>query len=144
MTSLSICHCNNDIIHFHSHRTGRQSDIMIAGKIKEATEHCEQMYRAQLKRKRPQQQQQFNITIDPTRQLCAGGEYQYDTCYGNAGAPLMQLDETLNRWILLGIASFGPNNCASFGIPAVYTRISAYHFWIIDTIFKQALPSLIQ
>lgn len=111
---------------------------MIAGKIAEATERCEQMYRRPLR----QQQEPLNITIDPARQLCAGGEQHYDTCYGNGGAPLMQIDEALNKWFLLGIASFGPNKCASVGFPAVYTRISEYHFWIIDTIFRQALLSM--
>lgn len=102
---------------------------MMAGKIKETTSHCERVY----------QQEQRQIIIDPTRQLCAGGENRYDTCFGNGGAPLMQLDETLNKWILLGIASFGPDNCDTIGYPAVYTRVREYHFWIIDTIFKQAI-----
>lgn len=33
----------------------------------------------------------------------------------------------------VGIVSFGPWRCASRGIPAVYTNVTAYLPWILDT-----------
>lgn len=108
--------------------SGSRTNKLTAGKVKDATTHCVQVY-----------QKEQQITVDPMRQLCAGGKYRFDTCYGNGGSPLMQLDDTLKKWFLLGIASFGPDNCHSIGFPAVYTRVREYHFWIMQTIFKLAL-----
>lgn len=62
------------------------------------------------------------------RQLCAGGEKGKDTCTGDSGGPLMQLVGF--RWVLYGIVSFGPKQCARKGVPGVYTNVPKYIEWI--------------
>lgn len=104
--------------------SGVDSDVMLSGKLRSEITLCEQTYG------------KMNISINSTKQICAGGEDLFDTCYGNGGAPLMQVDENTNNWILQGILSFGPEICNGTGTPAVYTRIREYHFWILDKMLK--------
>lgn len=105
--------------------SGVNSDVILAGKLKSETMSlCEQTY------------EKMNITIDSHKQVCAGGEQLYDTCYGNAGSALMQVDENTSNWVLQGILSYGPDICNGTGTPAVYTRIKEYHFWIMDKVLK--------
>lgn len=72
------------------------------------------------------------ITIDPVKQICAGGADSNDTCYGEPGAPLLHREDASNNWRLAGIVSYGPKDCTSVGYPAVYTRVSEYTDWIVD------------
>lgn len=65
-------------------------------------------------------------------QLCAGGEKGKDTCTGDSGGPLMQ--RVGARWILYGIVSFGPKQCARKGVPGVYTNVVKYIEWIESNI----------
>lgn len=60
-------------------------------------------------------------------QLCAGGEYQRDSCDGDSGTGLMSFDG--NNWTLEGIVSFG-YLCGLEGWPGIYTKVSAYAEWI--------------
>ncbi len=41
---------------------------------------------------------------------------------------------TLNLSFQVGVVSFGPRKCAGQGIPAVYTNVSHYLNWILDTV----------
>lgn len=72
--------------------------------------------------------------------LCAGGTVR-DTCNGDSGGPLMLVDEPDRdvskgnpRFdILMGITSFGPKDCLSFGKPGIYTSVQFYLEWITAT-----------
>lgn len=68
-----------------------------------------------------------NIT---DQQLCAGGEFNVDSCYGDSGGPLMS--QSL-YWTLEGVVSFG-NRCGLENWPGIYTRVSAYTDWIKSVI----------
>ena len=68
-------------------------------------------------------------------QLCAGEMnpvqgVDQDTCRGDSGGPLVYRHDG-GVW-LAGITSYGTKQCAS-GVPAVYTRVSAYLGWIERT-----------
>lgn len=68
-------------------------------------------------------------------QLCAGemnpvAGVDQDTCRGDSGGPLVYRDG--DRTWLAGVTSYGSRQCAS-GVPAVYTRVSAYLNWIERT-----------
>ena len=53
-----------------------------------------------------------------------------DTCRGDSGGPLIFQQD--GRTWLVGVTSYGTERCAS-GVPAVYTRVSAYLGWIEST-----------
>lgn len=87
--------------------------------------------------------------------ICAGGQTEYDTCAGKlfinhstndlpnyvtisfitgyTGAPLVILDNSSQRWSLVGIKSIGPS-CEGRGTPGIYTRVSKYIGWILENI----------
>ncbi|XP_073816008.1 serine protease ea-like [Musca autumnalis] len=69
-------------------------------------------------------------------QMCAGGEAGIDSCTGDSGGPLVVRQKLDNRdvYILAGIVSFGPKQCATAGWPGVYTRVGAYADWILENI----------
>ncbi|KAJ8930576.1 hypothetical protein NQ314_016608 [Rhamnusium bicolor] len=54
-------------------------------------------------------------------QVCAGGELGNDACSGFGGAPL-----------IVGILSFGSDQCGAAGVPSVYTNIKKYVSWISE------------
>jgi secreted trypsin-like serine protease len=65
------------------------------------------------------------------RQLCAGlPEGGKSACNGDSGGPLVARNE--NGFVQIGVTSFVADNtlCALPGLPAVYTRISAYEPWL--------------
>jgi len=78
------------------------------------------------------------LRITPN-QLCAGGEERKDSCRGDSGGPLMRIyqhtvfDEF--QWYQEGVVGWGVG-CARAGFPAVYTRVSRYINWIVNTISK--------
>lgn len=43
-------------------------------------------------------------------------------------------DENSPRYTLLGLVSFGPRTCGVANFPGVYTRVSSYIDWILETI----------
>lgn len=51
-----------------------------------------------------------------------------DSCFGDSGGPLT-VDQNGRRFIL-GIVSFGNNECADVDYPGVYTRVAAFSGWI--------------
>ncbi|XP_072929945.1 CLIP domain-containing serine protease HP8-like [Epargyreus clarus] len=76
------------------------------------------------------------IKLGPS-QLCAGGQKNKDTCGGDSGGPLMKVFDTPEgpKTFLVGVVSFGTSIC---GIkkPAVYTSVSHFIKWILDTIIN--------
>ncbi|XP_024938931.1 serine protease grass [Cephus cinctus] len=79
----------------------------------------------------------FKDKVDITyKQLCAGGERPTDSSSGDSGGPLQTLG-LLNyqlKYIQYGVVSFGIMSCGTQGIPGVYTRVSYYMDWILNTI----------
>merc|ERR1711862_19737 len=75
-------------------------------------------------------QNSLNTYLDST-QMCAGGELGKDACSGDSGGGLF-IRDTSETWHLLGIVSFGANDCGN-GKPGVYTRVSSFLQWISRT-----------
>lgn len=73
--------------------------------------------------------------INDKYQICAGREAGHDSCGGDSGGPMVKaLDSEIGiRYFLIGIVSYGDSPC-NRGYPAVYTRVTAYMRWILDTI----------
>uniref|UniRef100_A0A182YKD5 CLIP domain-containing serine protease n=1 Tax=Anopheles stephensi TaxID=30069 RepID=A0A182YKD5_ANOST len=77
----------------------------------------------------------IQLEIIPT-QLCAGGEKGKDSCRGDSGGPLMRYGNgrsSTKFWYLIGVVSFGLEQCGTDGVPGVYTRISEYMDWVLET-----------
>lgn len=71
--------------------------------------------------------------------ICAKRESGIDSC---EGGPLMVLrnDESGRQNIyLVGELSFGPNNCETSDMPAVYTRVATYISWIESILLEHEL-----
>jgi trypsin len=60
--------------------------------------------------------------ISALTMVCAGGGDR-DTCGGDSGGPLMVSDGAF--LVLAGLTSWGANDCATPGLPGVYTRLGA-------------------
>jgi len=54
------------------------------------------------------------------------------TCNGDSGGPLGYYDETRERWIEVGIVSFGASAGCEVGYPSGFTRTNYYLDWIKD------------
>ncbi|XP_043274310.1 melanization protease 1-like isoform X2 [Venturia canescens] len=69
------------------------------------------------------------------RQLCAGGSNGVDSCFGDSGGPLQSpgLYNSAPKYIQHGLVSFGPTRCGIEGFPGVYTKLSYYLDWVLDT-----------
>ncbi|KAH8265233.1 hypothetical protein KR038_001881, partial [Drosophila bunnanda] len=78
------------------------------------------------------------IVITP-RHLCAQGQPMNDVCRGDSGGPFMDdgssgLFGAMGRHTLIGIVAFGPTLCGVTTIPGVYTLVSSFTDWIVQTI----------
>jgi secreted trypsin-like serine protease len=56
-----------------------------------------------------------------------------DTCLGDSGGGLYAYDSKLQRYVVVGITSYGVG-CASAGYPGIYTRISYFYNWIMANV----------
>ncbi|XP_034247615.1 serine protease snake-like [Thrips palmi] len=82
--------------------------------------------------------------IDSASQLCAGGELNRDTCFGDSGGPLQVYatnttqtpDEPFCMYKILGVTSFSKFACG-LKDPGVYTRVSSYVAWIENIVWPQ-------
>ncbi|XP_050420466.1 venom protease-like [Adelges cooleyi] len=74
-----------------------------------------------------------SATIDE-RVICAGYlQGGKDACQGDSGGPLMLPNG--KQYYLIGVVSFG-YKCAEPGYPGIYTRVTYFVDWIIETINK--------
>lgn len=67
-------------------------------------------------------------------QICAGGNIGQDSCEGDSGGPLMMHDKYGPPFVLIGVTSFGANNCGQGATPGVYTKVAHYMDWILEKI----------
>ncbi len=64
------------------------------------------------------------------RRVCAGpSEGGVDSCNGDSGGPLLVQDRD-QRWMQVGIVSYGSVKCGTPGKYGVYTRVGAFAPWI--------------
>ncbi|XP_072929943.1 CLIP domain-containing serine protease HP8-like [Epargyreus clarus] len=72
----------------------------------------------------------------PAAIICAGGRAGQDTCRGDSGGPLLRVvSENYNfNWYLFGVTSYGVRKCGSTGKPGIYTRVTAFMDWIVQTL----------
>lgn len=68
------------------------------------------------------------FTIADGSMICAAAPGR-DACRGDSGGPLIIQATPNSRWIQVGIVSFGIG-CARAEYPGVFTRVSAFRFWI--------------
>lgn len=80
------------------------------------------------------------------RQICAGAASaakRTDSCSGDSGGPLVAITKPERFIVQIGIVSYGPLPCANATSPTgVYTRVSAYRDWILDTMRLSHSPDL--
>ncbi|KAF7399194.1 hypothetical protein HZH68_007786 [Vespula germanica] len=70
------------------------------------------------------------------QQICVGGVIGADSCRGDSGGPLMKVEtiDELPKYYVIGVVSFGVQDCGATTTPGVYTKISHYVTWILDNI----------
>nr|XP_044249012.1 melanization protease 1 [Drosophila takahashii] len=78
----------------------------------------------------------LNLEAPVTQNQICAGHVERDTCNGDSGGPLVTKVnfDGVNRYLQLGIVSFGPNRCRS---PGVYTFVPNYIDWL-----RRAMRSL--
>ncbi|CAH2045746.1 unnamed protein product, partial [Iphiclides podalirius] len=76
-----------------------------------------------------------NAKEDTTKNILCAGELGKDSCKGDSGGPLMLEGDYNGNFKIIqhGIVSHGPSQCGS-KFPGVYTDVSWFMKWILDTI----------
>lgn len=73
----------------------------------------------------------YGGAYDPASMLCAGtAAGGIDSCQGDSGGPLVVLVQ--GSPVLAGITSWG-TGCAETGYPGIYTRVTTYTSWIVNS-----------
>jgi len=85
---------------------------------------CQQSYNSLLR--------SSSSRVEVTDSMICAGNNRGDSCKGDSGAPMLQLDSRY-RWTIVGVVSFGPATCGST-TPGVYTRVDKYIDWINSVI----------
>ncbi|KAM8716518.1 hypothetical protein ACLKA7_003400 [Drosophila subpalustris] len=68
--------------------------------------------------------------------ICAGGEKDVDSCFGDGGAPLIcPIKNSPNRYYQAGIVAWGIG-CGMENVPAVYTNVPYFSSWISEELSK--------
>jgi secreted trypsin-like serine protease len=63
--------------------------------------------------------------------ICIGQGDRKDTCAGDSGGPVVYKEhENDERWIGVGVVSFGGPGCGNQGVRGTYTKLSTYRPWI--------------
>ncbi|XP_055617608.1 serine protease grass-like [Toxorhynchites rutilus septentrionalis] len=79
-------------------------------------------------------QNRLNVQLS-SKQLCAGGEGQVDTCRGDSGGPLgFSTEYNGARFVQFGIVSAGVDSCGLKSVPGIYCRVDSYMDWILENI----------
>ncbi|XP_074030831.1 CLIP domain-containing serine protease HP8 isoform X2 [Leptinotarsa decemlineata] len=81
-------------------------------------------------------EKRFKKSLLTANQYCAGFPSGSDSCGGDSGGPMSkeyESDHNLKTYVF-GIVSYGLARCGRG--PAVYTRVSSYMKWILDSIRK--------
>ncbi|XP_063628193.1 CLIP domain-containing serine protease B4-like [Cydia splendana] len=67
--------------------------------------------------------------------ICGSYPSGSDTC-PVAGSPMMvqSLFGDRYRFVQYGVASYGPSHCGTLSLPEIYTDVTKYMMWILDTI----------
>jgi secreted trypsin-like serine protease len=73
----------------------------------------------------------YGSEFDGALMICSLGGLP-DACNGDSGGPLVSLDGPAPT--LVGIVSFGGQQCGDPGYPGVYTRVSAEGAWIAERV----------
>uniref|UniRef100_A0A8C7X4N0 Neurotrypsin n=1 Tax=Oryzias sinensis TaxID=183150 RepID=A0A8C7X4N0_9TELE len=75
--------------------------------------------------------QQYFHSAFTSRMLCAGSvqsDRRVDSCRGDSGGPLV-CERPGGGWVIYGVTSWG-HACRTQQSPGVYTKVSAFSFWI--------------
>lgn len=67
--------------------------------------------------------------------MCAAGDDK-DSCIGDSGGPLIMKGNSIEEDRLVGVVSWG-RGCADDGVPGVYSRISYFYDWIVETVCEE-------
>uniref|UniRef100_A0A8C1XRN5 Uncharacterized protein n=1 Tax=Cyprinus carpio TaxID=7962 RepID=A0A8C1XRN5_CYPCA len=71
----------------------------------------------------------FMDIITPTM-ICAEGNADEGTCYGDSGGPLQCEQDSV--WILAGVTN--PSSCGTGIAPDIYARVSKFQNWIMENV----------